>query len=63
MVKAAGQVLEPEDVAVVTDAIEARRFPVLPHTEVKTFFERKAADHDRWIAGMQRLQERVRSHG
>ena len=64
VVRAAGNVLEPEEAAAVTlDTIEAGRFLSLPHPEVATFFQRKAADHDRWIAGMQRLQARVRSAG
>ena len=64
VVKAAGAVLEPEDVAESTlQCIREERFLVLPHPEVATFFQRKAADHDRWIAGMQRLQARVRSGG
>jgi NAD(P)-dependent dehydrogenase (short-subunit alcohol dehydrogenase family) len=64
VVKEAGAVLEPEAVAEITlEAIAAERFLVLPHPEVATFFQRKAADHDRWIDGMRRLQARVRSSG
>ena len=49
--------LEPEDVAdAVVDAIEQERFLILPHPEVLTFFQRKAMDYDRWLAGMRRLQ-------
>ena len=32
----------------------------LPHPEVLTFFQRKGSDYDRWLAGMRRLQARVR---
>ena len=32
---------------------------VLPHPEVLTFFQRKASDYDRWLAGMRRLQAAV----
>jgi NAD(P)-dependent dehydrogenase (short-subunit alcohol dehydrogenase family) len=57
VVKAAGAVLEPEEVAdVVIEAIDAERFLILPHPEVLTFFQRKAMDYDRWLAGMRRLQ-------
>ena len=57
VVKAAGAVLEPEDVAeVVVRAIDAERFLILPHPEVLTFFQRKGMDYDRWLAGMRRLQ-------
>ena len=57
VVKAAGAVLEPDEVAeAVVDAIDAERFLILPHPEVLTFFQRKAMDYDRWLAGMRRLQ-------
>ncbi len=57
VVKAAGAVLEPDEVAeAVIDAIDAERFLILPHPEVLTFFQRKAMDYDRWLAGMRRLQ-------
>lgn len=60
VVKAAGAVLEPEDVAVqVADAIEAETFFVLPHPEVADYMQFKAADPDRWLAGMRKLQRRV----
>ena len=60
VVRSAGVVLEPADVAeVVLQGIVDERFLFLPHPEVKTFMERKAADHDRWLAGMRKLQARV----
>lgn len=56
-VRGAGTVLEPDDIAkVVSEAIEQERFLGLPHPEVLTFFQRKAADYDRWLSGMRRLQ-------
>src|SRR4051812_11175230 len=56
VVTAAGAVLEPEDVAeVVVAALREERFLVLPHPEVLTFYQRKASDYDRWIAGMRRV--------
>jgi NAD(P)-dependent dehydrogenase (short-subunit alcohol dehydrogenase family) len=56
----AGEMLEPEEVAdVVVDGLRAERFLILPHPEVLTFFQRKADDYDRWLAGMRRLQARV----
>ena len=59
-VTAAGAVLEPEDVAdAVIDGLRAERFLILPHPEVLTFFQRKASDYDRWLAGMRRLQRTV----
>jgi NAD(P)-dependent dehydrogenase (short-subunit alcohol dehydrogenase family) len=60
VVRSAGAVLEPEEVAdVVVDAIDGERFLILPHPEVLTFFQRKAMDYDRWLAGMRRLQDRA----
>jgi NAD(P)-dependent dehydrogenase (short-subunit alcohol dehydrogenase family) len=62
VVRAAGEVLEPAQVAdVVAEAIGDERFLILPHPEVLTFFQRKASDYDRWLAGMRRL--RVRAGG
>jgi NAD(P)-dependent dehydrogenase (short-subunit alcohol dehydrogenase family) len=60
VVAAAGQILEPEEVANdVMDAIDANRFMVLPHPEVAEFRRRKVDDTDRWLAGMRRLQGAV----
>jgi len=51
--------LEPEAVAsAVVEGLEAASFLILPHPEVLEYFRRKAADYDRWIRGMQRLQGR-----
>lgn len=59
-VAASGEILEPEDVAeAVVAALRDERFLVLPHPEVLTFLQRKAQDHERWLAGMRRLQARI----
>ncbi len=61
-VTASGAVLEASTVAqCVIDAIRAEQFLILPHPEVLTFWQRKTADVDRWLAGMRRLQAKVRS--
>jgi NAD(P)-dependent dehydrogenase (short-subunit alcohol dehydrogenase family) len=53
----AGAVLAPEQVAEMTvAAVGDGRFMVLPHPEVATMAGQKAADHDRWIAGMRRYR-------
>ena len=52
-------IVEPEYVAeVVTAAMRDGRFLILPHPEVQTYVERKAADPDRWLKGMRRLRAR-----
>jgi NADP-dependent 3-hydroxy acid dehydrogenase YdfG len=60
VVTAAADVLDPADVATaVIDGLRGERFLILPHPEVLEFLRRKAADYDRWLAGMRRLQARV----
>lgn len=49
--------LEPDDVAnTALDGVAEGRFLILPHADVATYAQRRAADHDRWIGGMRRLQ-------
>ena len=53
-------VLEPEELAeVVIQTLREERFLVLPHPEVLTYFQRKASDYDRWLAGMRRFRSRL----
>ena len=60
VVSKAGDVLEPEDVAMITlAAIEEETFLVLPHPEVLEYYRRKGSDYDRWLDGMRRLQREV----
>ncbi len=60
VVKAAGAVLEPVDVArEVADTIEAEGFFVLPHPEVADYMILKATDPQRWLGGMRKLQRRT----
>jgi NAD(P)-dependent dehydrogenase (short-subunit alcohol dehydrogenase family) len=59
-IEASGAVMSPEQVAdAVADGIEHERFLILPHAEVSEYVRRKAADRDRWLAGMRRLQTRA----
>jgi NAD(P)-dependent dehydrogenase (short-subunit alcohol dehydrogenase family) len=49
--------LEPEQVAeIVVEALAAERFLILPQPEVEDYFRRKAADYERWLRTMRRLQ-------
>ena len=51
--------IEPEVVAdAVVEGLGREEFLILPHPDVREFVRRKADDHDRWIAGMRRLQAR-----
>jgi NAD(P)-dependent dehydrogenase (short-subunit alcohol dehydrogenase family) len=60
VVRSAGVVLEPEQVAdVVGRAIREERFLILPHPEVREYMLRKADDTDRWLTGMRKLSARV----
>lgn len=53
--------IEPEAVAdAVIAGLADERFLILPHPEVHEYVQRKAADPDRWIGGMRKLQRRVR---
>ena len=50
--------LKAESVAdTVVKALDEERFMILPHPEVEKYFQNKANDYQRWIRGMQRLQE------
>ena len=52
--------LEPDEVAeAVMVGLSEERFLILPHPEVGDYFQRKAADYDRWLAGMRRLNASV----
>lgn len=53
---AADGLMEPEQVAdIVVDGLERESFLILPHPEVETYLQRKTADYDRWLKGMNRL--------
>ena len=57
-------VLEAADVAAVCiEAIRREQFLILPHEEVATYVQRKAADRDRWLAGMRRFQQALHPDG
>jgi NAD(P)-dependent dehydrogenase (short-subunit alcohol dehydrogenase family) len=53
-------VLTPDQVAEsVIAGLAAESFLILPHPEVLTYMQRKAADYDRWLAGMRRLRAKI----
>jgi len=52
--------IEPEELAdVVIEALAEERFLILTHSEVTQYMQRKTADYDRWIGGMNRLHRRL----
>lgn len=52
--------MEPDELAdIVVEHLERDAFLILTHDEVKTYMQRKAADYDRWIGGMNRLLRRI----
>ena len=60
VVRSAGAVLEPAEVAeAVLAVINAETFLIAPHPEVLTYWARKVSDYDRWLAGMRKLQARI----
>jgi NAD(P)-dependent dehydrogenase (short-subunit alcohol dehydrogenase family) len=49
--------LEPAEVAeVVAKALDGESFLILPHPEVAEYYRRRAADPDRWLGGMNKMQ-------
>ncbi|MFJ5294116.1 SDR family oxidoreductase [Streptomyces sp. NPDC088348] len=51
--------IEPDDVAdALFAAIADDRFLVLPHPEVAEYYQARAAEPDRWIGGMNHLQQK-----
>ena len=57
IVASAGRVLTPDEVAdAVVAGLDAERFLILPHPEVLTMFQGKAADHDKWLAALRRIR-------
>lgn len=54
--------LDPERVAgIVVAGLRDEGFLILPHPEVLEYFRRKSDDYDRWIHGMRRLNEHVKT--
>ena len=53
-------IMSAEEVAdiIVTES-RAGKFLILTHTQVTTYVERRATDHDRWIGGMQRFRAKL----
>jgi len=53
-------VLTSEQVAACAlDGIATEQFLMLPHPDVAVYEQRRAADRDRWLRGMRRMQARL----
>ena len=51
---------EPEELAeIVVDGLREERFLILTQPEVLNYMQRKAGDYDRWIKGMNRLEQKI----
>ncbi len=58
--EAAGELLEPDEVAgAVLEALRSGELLVTPHPEVRRYEAAKVADRDAWLAGMRRLRSRL----
>ena len=61
-VSALDGMMKPEDVAIdVIKAIKNEVFLISPHDEVIGYFQNKANNYSRWIGGMQKLKNRLKS--
>ena len=55
-------IMSADDVAdIIVNEARAGKFLILTHPQVATYVGRKAADHDRWISGMQRFREKLKA--
>ena len=61
-VSALDGMMKPEDVAIdVINAIKDEVFLISPHNEVVGYFQNKANNYSRWIGGMQKLKNRIKT--
>jgi NAD(P)-dependent dehydrogenase (short-subunit alcohol dehydrogenase family) len=60
LASASGATISPDEAAaVLVEGIREDRFLILSHPEVRTYQQRKAADPERWLGGMQRFQAQI----
>ena len=61
-VSALDGMMEPEFVALeVINAVKNETFLISPHPEVEGYFQNKANNYSRWIGGMQKLRNKLKS--
>jgi hypothetical protein len=57
-------IIQPEAVAdAVLKGIADGRFLILPHPQVHDYYGLRAGDTDKWLRGMNRLQQRIEEAG
>jgi NAD(P)-dependent dehydrogenase (short-subunit alcohol dehydrogenase family) len=60
LASASGDTISPDEAAeVLVGGIARDEFLILSHPEVRTYQQRKVADIDRWLGGMQRFQAQI----
>jgi NAD(P)-dependent dehydrogenase (short-subunit alcohol dehydrogenase family) len=60
LASASGETISPEAAAeTLVRGIASDTFLILSHAEVQTYLQRKAADNERWLGGMQRFQTQI----
>ena len=53
-------IMQPEEVAeAVVAGLREESFLILPHPQVREYMHRKISDYDRWLGGMNRLQQKL----
>ena len=53
-------IMSAEDVAACAlDGLEAGRFMLLPHAQVRDYFRNKAENYDRWVGGMRKMRRGI----
>lgn len=61
-VSALDGMMKPKEVAIdVINAIKDEVFLISPHNEVVGYFQNKANNYARWIGGMQKLRQKLKS--
>ena len=61
-VSALDGMMKPEEVSLdVIKAVKEENFLILPHAKVLGYFQNKANNYPRWIGGMQKLKQKLKS--
>jgi NAD(P)-dependent dehydrogenase (short-subunit alcohol dehydrogenase family) len=58
-----GVITVEQAAAIIADGMEQGSFLILTHPEVLGYFQKKAADYGRWLAGMRRIRDGLRAGG